>query len=151
HEAAGGLGESAVVADQDADLQFAGIARQREDFERPVAWRREAVDTQERQVNLAIDMDLSGGTDESAGVEESAVLRPLLEHAHCRPDLQSAAILRQKCGRRTRNRLAERPGLLLALEAVAGQRTLGEYDQPRPLRGGLFQGLPDMRQVRRLL
>src|SRR5262245_55996430 len=101
--------------------------------ERLIARRRETINAQERQVNLAIDPGHAAWSDERCRIEQCAVRLPGFEHADDGPDIEAARFLGEGFRARTGNGFAMRPGFLLGIEAIAGQDAFREYDKARSL------------------
>ena len=120
------------------------------DGEGAIAGRREAVDAEERQVDLAVAGDETVGADESAGVEERS--RPA---ASSMPTAAKTSRRRQSSRQRGRHGAGQRfgvgGGLGEAVEAVTGQGTLGEYDKPGAAPGRVGEAGADDSKVRGLV
>src|SRR5262249_13510984 len=84
--------------------------------------------------------------DQDAGVEQAPLFAPLQEPDDG-PGAEAAAVGRERLGGRPGDGLGVRPGLVLALEAVAGQGALGEDDQPGALARGVVKAAAEGAEV----
>jgi len=138
---AGRLGETAVVTNVHSDAEAAEVV----DGERPVARRGETVHSEIRQVDFTIGGDEAVGADEGAGVEQ--VGTGAFEHPDDGPDAEFAAVGGEGVGGRAGRRLRERPRLVAAGKAIAGQHALGEDGQPGAASGRVAQPLSHRLEV----
>src|SRR5271157_1903246 len=107
------------------------------DREGDVTWVHEHVDAQKRQVDLAIDSLDSLRAEQDAGIEEPRAIA--LEQSEDASAARPSGNLRDLRYFATVARHGVRQALLSTAETVSRKRTLGEDDQPGPVRGGLLQ------------
>ena len=126
------LREAEVVADDQADPAERGV----EDLQL-VPGRDETVDTQERQVGLAVGADQAVGADEDRRVVQRVALA--LDQPGDRVDAEPPALALEGLGRRAGDLLRVGERLLGTVEHVAGDRALREDRQLGALSGGLLE------------